>query len=68
MTERLRFLVAVRPGLQSLTLAARMTAALDRLSDGRLLINVVVGGDPTENRGDGMFETHDARYHVADEF
>ena len=46
MTERLRFLVAVRPGLQSPTLAARMTAALDRLSDGRLLINVVVGGDP----------------------
>ena len=33
LTERLRFLVAVRPGLQSPTLAARMTATLDRLSE-----------------------------------
>ena len=54
-TERLRFLVAMRPGLQSPTLAARMTATFDRLSNGRLLINVVTGGDPDENKGDGIF-------------
>ncbi|TGV95401.1 LLM class flavin-dependent oxidoreductase, partial [Mesorhizobium sp. M2D.F.Ca.ET.145.01.1.1] len=35
LTEQLRFLVAVRPGLQSPTLAARMTATLDRISNGR---------------------------------
>ena len=45
LTERLRFLVAVRPGLQSPSVAARMTATLDRVSSGRLLINVVTGGD-----------------------
>ncbi|MCP1313880.1 FMNH2-dependent alkanesulfonate monooxygenase [Halomonas sp. 707D7] len=67
-TERLRFLVAVRPGLQSPTLAARMTATLDRLSNGRLLINVVTGGDPVENRGDGVFLAHDQRYEVTREF
>jgi alkanesulfonate monooxygenase len=39
-TERLRYLVAIRPGLQSPTVAARMTATLDRLTNGRLLINV----------------------------
>lgn len=55
VTQKLRFLVAVRPGLQSPTLAARMTSTLDRLSDGRVLINVVTGGDPVENRGDGIF-------------
>ena len=55
LTERLRYLVAVRPGLQSPTVAARMTATLDRVSDGRLLINVVTGGDPVENKGDGIF-------------
>ena len=54
-TERLRFLVAVRPGLQPPTVAARMAATLDRLSGGRLLINVVTGGDPVENKGDGIF-------------
>jgi alkanesulfonate monooxygenase len=68
LTRRLRFLVAVRPGLQSPTLAARMTATLDRISDGRLLINVVTGGDPIENKGDGVFLDHDERYAVTDEF
>jgi alkanesulfonate monooxygenase len=68
LTERLRYLVAVRPGLQSPTLAARMTATLDRISGGRLLINVVTGGDPAENAGDGIFLDHDQRYAVTREF
>ncbi|HWJ74152.1 MAG TPA: FMNH2-dependent alkanesulfonate monooxygenase [Kaistia sp.] len=68
LTERLRFLVAVRPGLQSPTLAARMTATLDRISNGRLLINVVTGGDPIENKGDGIFQSHAERYQVTSEF
>ena len=67
-TERLRYLVAVRPGLQSPSVAARMTATLDRISDGRLLINVVTGGDPVENKGDGVFLIHDERYEVTREF
>jgi len=68
LTERLRYLVAVRPGLQSPSVAARMTATLDRISNGRLLINVVTGGDPTENKGDGIFLAHDERYEVTREF
>lgn len=68
LTERLRFLVAVRPGLQSPTVAARMTATLDRISNGRLLINVVTGGDPVENRGDGLFASHEERYEITEEF
>jgi alkanesulfonate monooxygenase len=67
-TRRLRFLVAVRPGLMSPTLAARMASSLDRLSDGRLLINVVTGGDPVELAGDGLHLAHDERYAVTDEF
>ncbi len=67
-TEKLRYLVAVRPGLQSPTVAARMTATLDRLTEGRLLINVVTGGDAVENRGDGIFLDHDERYAVTREF
>jgi alkanesulfonate monooxygenase len=68
LTERLRFLVAVRPGLQEPSVAARMAATLDRLSGGRLLINVVTGGDPVELHGDGLFLDHEARYRVTDEF
>lgn len=67
-TKRLRYLVAVRPGLQSPSVAARMTATLDRVSGGRLLINVVTGGDPSENSGDGIFLSHDERYEVTHEF
>ncbi|WP_133497260.1 FMNH2-dependent alkanesulfonate monooxygenase, partial [Klebsiella oxytoca] len=68
LTRRLRYLVAVRPGLQPPTLAARMAATLDRLSGGRLLINVVTGGDPVENKGDGIFLSHGERYQVTREF
>jgi len=67
-TERLRFLVAVRPGLQTPAAAARMAATLDRVSGGRLLINVVTGGDPKELAGDGVFLAHDERYALTDEF
>jgi alkanesulfonate monooxygenase len=67
-TDRLRFLVAVRPGLQSPAVAARMTATLDRVSKGRLLINVVTGGDPIENKGDDLFLSHDDRYDLTREF
>ncbi|RYM05554.1 FMNH2-dependent alkanesulfonate monooxygenase [Sporolactobacillus sp. THM7-7] len=67
-TRYLKFLVAVRPGLMSPTLAARMTATLDRISEGRALVNVVTGGDPAELAGDGLFLDHDQRYEATDEF
>lgn len=67
-TEKLKFLVAVRPGLMSPTVAARMASTFDRISDGRLLINVVAGGDPVELQGDGLYLEHDERYEAADEF
>jgi alkanesulfonate monooxygenase len=68
LTRLLKFLVAIRPGLMSPSLAARMAATFDRLSDGRLLINVVTGGDPVELAGDGLHLEHDARYDLTDEF
>jgi alkanesulfonate monooxygenase len=68
LTKRLRFLVAIRPGLTEPSFAARSAATLDRLSDGRLLINVVTGGDPVELKGDGVFLDHNERYEVTDEF
>jgi alkanesulfonate monooxygenase len=68
VTEQMRFLVAIRPGLMSPGVAARMAATFDRLSNGRLLINVVTGGDPVELAGDGVHLGHDARYELTDEF
>ncbi|MES2582152.1 MAG: FMNH2-dependent alkanesulfonate monooxygenase [Pseudomonadota bacterium] len=68
VTQRLKFLVAVRPGLHQPSLAARMAATFDRLSGGRLLINLVTGGDQTELEGDGVFLDHAARYEQSAEF
>ncbi len=68
MTRRVRFLVAVRPGLSEPSMTARMAATLDRLSDGRLLVNVVAGGDPSELQGDGVWLDHATRYEATAEY
>lgn len=67
-TEQLRFLVALRPGQTMPGEAARQAAAFDRLSGGRLLLNVVAGGNPKDLAADGIFLDHDARYDHAAEF
>jgi alkanesulfonate monooxygenase len=67
-TRRLKFLVALRPGLVAPAQSARMAATLDRLSGGRLLVNLVTGGDPDELAGDGQFLDHTARYEESAEF
>ncbi|MER6347921.1 LLM class flavin-dependent oxidoreductase [Streptomyces sp. NPDC001595] len=67
-TERLKFLVAFRPGVISPTLAAQMAATYQRLTRGRLLLNVVTGGDSAEQRRFGDHLDHDRRYARTDEF
>jgi alkanesulfonate monooxygenase len=67
-TRRLRFLVAVRPGLSEASMTARMASTLDRLSEGRVLINVVTGGDPVEMHGDGVWFEHGTRYEATAEY
>ncbi|MGI4954214.1 MAG: LLM class flavin-dependent oxidoreductase, partial [Janthinobacterium lividum] len=67
-TERLRFLVAIRPGHTLPGEAARQHAALDRLSGGRLMLNVVCGGNPADLAGDGLHLGHDERYDQAADF
>ncbi len=67
-TSKLKFLVAIRPGLSSPGLAVRMAATFDRLSKGRLLINIVTGGDQGELEADGVFADHEKRYEITDEF
>ena len=67
-TEKLKFLVAFRPGLVPPTLAAQQTATLQRFSEGRVLLNVVSGGDDAEQRRFGDFLSHDERYARTAEF
>lgn len=68
VTQRLKFLVALRPSVTSPTVAARQAATLDRLSNGRALFNLVTGSDPQELAGDGVFLDHSERYEASAEF
>jgi alkanesulfonate monooxygenase len=67
-TERFKFLVAFRPGLMSPTLAAHMAATYQRISGGRLLLNVVTGGDDAEQQRFGDHLGKAARYRRCGEF
>lgn len=67
-TRRLKFLLALRPGYLTPGLAARQSVALDRISEGRLILNIVTGGQPRELAGDGLLLSHDERYEVTNEF
>lgn len=68
VTERFRFLIAFRPGLTSPTLAAHMAATFQRVSGGRLLLNVVTGGDDSEQRRFGDHLAKEDRYERCGEF
>jgi alkanesulfonate monooxygenase len=67
-TTSLAFLVAFRPGLVSPTLSAQMAATFARHAPGRILLNVVVGGEAHEQRSFGDHLDKDARYERCDEF
>lgn len=68
LSERLKFLVAFRPGLTSPFLAAQMAGSFQNLSGGRLLLNVVTGGESHEQRMFGDFLDKDGRYARCGEF
>jgi alkanesulfonate monooxygenase len=68
VTSRLKFLVAFRPGFISPTLAAHQAATFQRISGGRLLLNIVTGGDPVEQARFGDYLGHDERYSRTGEF
>ncbi|GAA4615247.1 LLM class flavin-dependent oxidoreductase [Saccharopolyspora hordei] len=67
-TQRIKFLVAFRPGSLTPTLAAQLAATYQRVSGGRLLLNIVTGGESTEQRRYGDWLDHDQRYERTDEF
>ncbi len=63
VTERIELMVAVRPTFHAPALAAKQAAAIDRISGGRLSLNVVSSWWATEARMYGVqFDEHDDRY------
>lgn len=63
VTERLELMVAVRPTFHAPALLAKQAANIDRISGGRLSVNVVSSWWATEARKYGVhFDEHDDRY------
>src|ERR1700727_2297216 len=67
-TERLKYLVAFRPGLVSPTLAAQMATTFQWQSQGRLLLNVVTGRESLAREAFGDFLEKQDRYARCGEF
>ncbi len=67
-TERLRFLLAHRPGFVAPTVAARKLATLDQLCLGRLAVHLIAGGSDTDQAKDGDHTDHGGRYRRSDEY
>jgi alkanesulfonate monooxygenase len=62
-TERLKVLVAQRPGFIQPVVMARIAATLDQLSGGgRIAVHFITGGDEADQRREGDFVPHDVRY------
>jgi alkanesulfonate monooxygenase len=69
ITDRLKVLIAQRPGFTSPTLIARQLATIDQLSGGRVALHVITGGNAAELRQDGnVIDDKDERYARTDEF
>src|ERR1700678_4516771 len=62
-TNHLKVLVAHRPGFVQPALLAREAATLDHLTGGgRVAVHFITGGDEADQRREGDFVPHDARY------
>jgi len=68
VTQKLKFLVAFRPGIIAPALAAQQAATFQRLSGGRLMLNVVTGAENSEQRRFGDDLDKNERYVRTDEF
>jgi alkanesulfonate monooxygenase len=68
VTDRLRLLLAHRPGFVAPPVAARKLATLDQLSNGRLAVHIIAGGSDAEQAKDGDWTDHDVRYRRCAEY
>ena len=66
--QKIKFIVAVRSGLLSPTLLTQQVNTFSYLNKGRILLNVVAGHSPKEQKYYGDFLPHDERYSRTEEF
>lgn len=67
-TERVKFILAYRPGLVPPTLFTQIVNTISWMSDKRIALNLVAGISPDEQAFYGDFLGHDERYARTNEF
>ena len=67
-SERVKPMIAHRPGFQFPTQVAKAFAGLERISGGRVGIHIISGGADVEQRREGDYTTKEQRYARSDEF
>jgi alkanesulfonate monooxygenase len=67
-TERIKPMLAHRPGVVFPTHAARTLATLDQVSRGRLAVHIISGGNDAEQHREGDYLTKSQRYARAEEY
>jgi len=68
VTQKIKLLLAHRPGFVAPTVAARQIATLDHYTGGRVAVHYISGGSDEDQRRDGDFLDHDERYARTDEY
>jgi alkanesulfonate monooxygenase len=66
-SRTIKMLVAARPGYVNPVLLAKMIAALDQLSGGRVAVNLIAGQSDAEAQAEGIVWTKQQRYEMMDE-
>ncbi len=66
-SEKLKFIIAVHPGLMTPLMLAQKTATFDQFSKGRLILNVITG-EQHQLPPHGIYLDHDERYELTDEY
>ncbi|MEM7252720.1 MAG: LLM class flavin-dependent oxidoreductase [Pseudomonadota bacterium] len=66
-SERIKMLVAARPGYINLVLLAKMISTFDQLSGGRICINLIAGASDEEASAEGIRFAKTERYDVMEE-
>ncbi len=67
-TEKLKLMIAHRPGFIAPTMAARALATLDAFSGGRVGVHIITAFSDIETRCDGDYHTKDERYTRSNEY
>ncbi|KWX02135.1 LLM class flavin-dependent oxidoreductase [Carbonactinospora thermoautotrophica] len=66
--DKIQILLAHRPNVSYPTFAAKTFATLDQISDGRLTVHFITGGNDHEQQREGDYLTKDERYERTREY